>query len=431
IVEVADNAELTDPDDIDALMDSMAAESAEPEKTSTEPEAEIVEVADNAELTDPDDIDALMDSMAAESMAEELSTPVESERVEVDDKIEKPSTEAIEHSKEGDSITDENKQEGDVLAESEHKVLIDNFTEDYISPLLSTDFSDLLSQQEDEKGLDPDNDELSSDTQTIAEDDIDIDELLSEIENTELEHEAPLNDVEQSEKSLEEVTSDDVLEDISAEFDESTLADLLNDEAPSNEAVELAPDFNDSDVLADLLSDADDPAENSAVEANEIDDIKELDNLDFDELLANIEEEAPASLSDDFDLDTELDIGDDLGTLPENIEQVEQNLTTTEDDFVSVDSLLSDSLDAETSEPYDTNNIDVGLNEFPEFSVGANELDVDDEDDSGIAAKLDLAKVYIEIGDAENAEVILKEVAGIGDEQQQLEAQQLLGDLNK
>ena len=48
---------------------------------------------------------------------------------------------------------------------------------------------------------------------------------------------------------------------------------------------------------------------------------------------------------------------------------------------------------------------------------------------NGVAAKLDLAKVYLEIGDIENAEVILMDVVEIGDAQQQYEAQQLLDNL--
>ncbi|MEW6992640.1 hypothetical protein AADZ91_18475, partial [Colwelliaceae bacterium 6441] len=60
-------AELTDPDDIDALMDAMAGEPAPAEAGSQEEVADTPAASDdNAELTDPDDIDALMDAMAGE-----------------------------------------------------------------------------------------------------------------------------------------------------------------------------------------------------------------------------------------------------------------------------------------------------------------------------------------------------------------------------
>ena len=96
---------------------------------------------------------------------------------------------------------------------------------------------------------------------------------------------------------------------------------------------------------------------------------------------------------------------------------------------MSVDSLLSASQDeVNLEEPYEKANIDVGLNEFPEFTNDVNPIDVD-IDENGIAAKLDLAKVYLEIGDEDNAQVILKEVVKLGDPQQQSEAQNLLNDV--
>ncbi|MDT0605386.1 hypothetical protein, partial [Thalassotalea castellviae] len=74
---IPDNAELTDPDDIDALMDSMAS-APEPETASEATESAVDEIPDNAELTDPDDIDALMDSMASAPEPETASEATES-----------------------------------------------------------------------------------------------------------------------------------------------------------------------------------------------------------------------------------------------------------------------------------------------------------------------------------------------------------------
>ena len=129
---------------------------------------------------------------------------------------------------------------------------------------------------------------------------------------------------------------------------------------------------------------------------------------------------------DDFSLglDDALDIGDDL--VSDNNLDVDFNME--EDDFVSVDSLLSESSSSTiTEEPYRNTDFDLGLDEFPEFS-GNNSAEEDD--DNGIAAKLDLAKVYIEIGDSENAEVILQDVVEKGDAQQQFDAQQLLDNIS-
>lgn len=206
-------------------------------------------------------------------------------------------------------------------------------------------------------------------------------------------------------------------------------------EDSTEQAIELTPDFSDQNVLADLLSDNGDNDENSQVsEAAEINDIQELDSLDFDELLANIEEESSVA-NQSVDFNDNLDIGDDLSIEGfDHIDSVSPSKDNdlaidNEQDFLSVDSLLSDSQDEINEiEPYDKAQIDVGLNEFPEFTDGVNPIDVD-IDENGMAAKLDLAKVYIEIGDLDNAHVILEEVTKQGDTQQQVIAQEMLDNL--
>ena len=201
-------------------------------------------------------------------------------------------------------------------------------------------------------------------------------------------------------------------------------------------AIELSPDFSNHNIIADLLNDEDPDVQ--IAEANEINDIQELDNLNFDELLANIEEESSVSKQeDDFEdlpaSDDEIILEDfDNYISPDELSKTDtkkENLQTDEDTFLSVDSLLSDTEnDRGFVEPYKSKNIDVGLNEFPEFTDDVNPIDVD-IDEYGIAAKLDLAKVYIEIGDEDNAQVILNEVIRIGDAHQQSEARKLLNEL--
>ncbi len=273
------------------------------------------------------------------------------------------------------------------------------------------------------------------------------DELYEFLERYELEEKFQANcDVENENNSIEDDSlSDDI--DIDAllaevaeggELNTSDLDigdDILIDEQVNELTTEDSTDYTDSDVMADLLADENSPESESINESSEIDAIEELDSVDFDELLANIEEESHPPLSNELDLsegfdeneidlDAALDIGDELDA--DN--NLDVNLDSDEDDFVSVDSLLSDSLDSSTEEePYDKTDFDVGLNEFPEF---AGDNSAEEDDDNGIAAKLDLAKVYIEIGDTENAEVILQDVVEKGDAQQQFDAQQLLDNIN-
>jgi len=505
VEEVADNVELTDPDDIDALMDSMAAESA---KAAPEPAVE--EVADNVELTDPDDIDALMDSMAAQSTPEPAVEEV-ADNVELTDPDD---IDALMDSMAGISPSEPTPAAVETVdaEEDNNQEQINNFTEEYVAPFLAADFSDIgiddnISKEEDDSAtlgqesieeefdidalldsasaessdtdefdIDSIIDDAAKDSDVTDEididaiiddaatgldvtDELDIDALIdsvaseSDVED-ELDIDALIDSVEKSDdidddlldigddilagedldSPLEEHLDIDesILADVASDFDESTLTQLLNDEKQEESEVELSPDFTDSNVLADLLSE-DDAIDNSQTvdETNESKDIEDLDSLDFDELLANIEEDAPSNSDEELVIDEELEIiADDSNEASSLSNDVKDELEET--DFISVDSLISDTLSEDDSqeEPYEQTNIDVGLGDFPEFTSDVNQIDVDEEDDNGAAAKLDLAKVYLEIGDSENAEVILSDVVKMGDAEQQDEAQQLLDKLN-
>ncbi|WP_235577126.1 FimV/HubP family polar landmark protein [Pseudoalteromonas sp. R3] len=68
--------------------------------------------------------------------------------------------------------------------------------------------------------------------------------------------------------------------------------------------------------------------------------------------------------------------------------------------------------------------MDVGLGDFEELLAGENATDVDLEED-GYAAKLDLVRAYIEIGDFDSAENAVEEILSNGPESVQSEAQAL------
>ncbi len=153
--------------------------------------------------------------------------------------------------------------------------------------------------------------------------------------------------------------------------------------------------------------------------------IEELDNVDFDELLANIEEESAPSSERQSEAELELDIGDDLIDANLSEENIKNQGDESAPDYVSVDDLLSETLDeVDVSEPYEKINIDVGLGQFAENDTG-----VDVDEDGSMSSKLDLAKMYIEMGDEENAQVELLAVISKGDDAQQAEAKILLDSL--
>ena len=408
--------ELSDPDDIDALLDSMM-----PEESAEAEEKSVTEDDTQTELSDPDDIDALLDSMAVDESAivEEKSVTEDDAQTELSDPddidalLSSMNVGAIDNDKTAEKPVDiDLKPE-----ENSNKAKIESLTEEYVAPLLATDFSDILDKSSEKTPIAADT------SQGDLSDDFDLDSLIDSPEINSIE--------EDTTKHNEFDIGDDLAE---GAFDEETLAKLLSDEE-TDHAVELTPDFSDQDVLADLLNDNDDNKDKSQIsEATEINDIQELDSLNFDELLANIEEES-STANQSADFNEQLDVGDDVSL--SDFENVASNISSdnnkippeNDKDFVSVDALLSESEFEEIhNEPYDKANIDVGLNEFPEFTDDVVKVDVD-IDENGMAAKLDLAKVYIEIGDQDNAQVILHEVLKHGDAQQQIEAQEFLDNL--
>ena len=352
---------------------------------------------------------------------------------------------------------------GNESSADENTELINNFSDEYVKSFIDADFSELLDEFVDESEVTQDSDtpdsQSNADDGEAISDDFDIDALIDEVNDTaQINEEEPLDigdDLLDTEITDDELLSGDpeseplenktdnideeTLQALSGDFDESTLSQLLNDEKEVDSMIELSPDFTDSNVLADLLAEDGYVDEQAGIDTSKkenkevVDGIKELDNLDFDDLLANIEEETSTSSNEEFEFSENFDIGDDFDSdiVEENAsEDSEVDDNNNEKDFISVDSLLSDSLlDGKPTEPYEKMNIDVGLGEFPEFSGNITEGDIDD-DDNGIAAKLDLAKVYLEIGDNENAEVILLDVVKQGDAQQQFDAQQLLDNIN-
>ena len=482
---VNDNADVSDSDDIDALLDSINDEADNAEvKGSAE---------DNVDVSDPDDIDALLDSIndtpniadaISDDTSEDNSTPGELVSGDVNDEdITTSDTSDDDNTALINNFSDEYVQS---FIDADFSELLNEFVDEaeVIEPEASATLDSLNESTEDndDDGTDDfdidalidevnhspeaevtesdvsktiDNPgESTEDNEEDISDDFDIDALIDEVNHspatddealdigddlldTELldsELDSDNTDVQQ-ENEADDFVDEETLSALSGDFDESTLAQLLNDEKEVDSMVELSPDFTDSNVLADLL--AEDSNTNNTVKddvksnAEEVAGIKELDNLDFDDLLANIEEESSSVNNDDFELGDDFEVGDEFELDTSEDTELEEDNSATDNsdrDFVSVDSLLSDSLlDGSPTEPYEKMNVDVGLGEFPEFAGNITEEDIDD--DNGVAAKLDLAKVYLEIGDSENAEVILLDVVKQGDAQQQFDAQQLLDNL--
>ena len=370
-------AETTEADDLDNILaDDLPTEFTEADDFDDLLAENIIDElpADN-EVTDPDAVDALL---VKEKIADDLPTEI-TEADDIDNLL-------------ADNIIDELPTDDEVT------------DPDVVDVLLAADtLADDLST------------ELTEADEQFNEDELDIDQLIPKVNDEQLSDDTYLDigddllaDIKSVNDNVIDTIDDETMEAISSDFDESTLSDLLNDEKESNG---LSAVYDNEEVP----------------DTSEIEDIQNLDNLDFDELLANIEEESEVSTSVDL-----LDIKDELTVKDVPLEAEEKN--DSNEEFVSVDSLLSDisdNLDNNTvDENYDKDNIDVGLDDFPEFTAN-DDVDIDvDDDELGLAAKLDLAKVYIEIGDVDNAEVILNDIVNLGDEKQRVIAQNLLDKMN-
>ncbi|NMP17537.1 FimV/HubP family polar landmark protein [Thalassotalea sp. Y01] len=163
------------------------------------------------------------------------------------------------------------------------------------------------------------------------------------------------------------------------------------------------------------------PESKASAEAT-VKEINDYDDVEFDKLLEEISAEtveAP-SAGNVTQLRRVVD-KEPVTAKVEKPEPVEKR------DFVPVEQLIQESEAAEELDEAVLANhkIDVGLDEFQEFTSNVNKVNVDD-DRHGVNAKLDLAQVYIEIGDLDNAAVILKSVMKLGNSAQQQQAQQLL-----
>jgi FimV-like protein len=79
-------------------------------------------------------------------------------------------------------------------------------------------------------------------------------------------------------------------------------------------------------------------------------------------------------------------------------------------DFVNIDKLLAATEDQLEPDAASRDlNIDVGLADFEDL-IAADEVGDVDHADSGFAGQLDLVRAYIEIGDADSANHLIKEI---------------------
>ncbi len=311
----------------------------------------------------------------------------------------------------------------------------------------------------------------ASESLDVAADDFNLDMNVDDIDLAALDHEM---------ESLDVDFDDDALEADSASISEFAAQEIAKDQA------ELGLDLDDDLQLDDIsssglnLTDALDSADN-AVNFDLDDDIAGLDSeletdfsndtdlvleedsdelLDFDSSSESANELADLELElgdldsegvslDDLELDSsfgepaltesnladtsvDLELDDEIPSAPEAI--VAQEELVSPGQVTNVDHHDED-LFSQALSDFSTDSDDLDLNEFSSDEAALADLSDDDMDSEldfladadEAATKLDLARAYIDMGDAEGAKDILSEVINEGNDDQRKEANELLG----
>ena len=319
---------------------------------------------------------------------------------------------------------------------SDPESLEEMLSEDIVesAPELSTDDLDIPSFGEEtsaevddfDSALEEFDQELQeSPTQEIVEEEL-AEELLAEeqAENTseELDDLPSLADVD----SITDI-DDSELEKALDSYDEAHAELQIDEEFSEATAAATSEELEDVPGLDDWLTDETDEQDKELLE--------ELENSSFDEILEKIDDdeesvtEAQDSLLDNPDLDLEALLTEDDSVDDIDVELAEQEAELPQEDFVDVETLLSESVEAESDEEDEKAlNLDVSLGEFSGVTSDEDVVDVDS--DAGIGAKLDLARAYIELDDPHSAKSLLQEVIEKGEPEQQMEAQELLDNIS-
>jgi pilus assembly protein FimV len=306
--------------------------------------------------------------------------------------------------------------------EEDASPVIDDATDDFSDLDLDLDLDLELNEDDDTRVVDEEYD-LSAEN--------DFDDLLGETElGDEPATEEPEAKPEAETESLVEQGDEDEL-----------LDDLLNYEEPDvrTDSVEPSDDDTNDDLgsLDDLLM-SDEVATDEEQDEPEAPVRDDSDELDF---ILNEPEAADAvEASDQPESTADDDLDSLLGSM--EIEEVETDAASSEvkkpgevvEDELTANIAhdLETGLDAELEDMLSSTDEDIALEESQstdeaiDMLDGLNLLDGADENET----KLDLARAYLEMDDAEGAREILGEILGEGNDKQKEEAQKLLDSLS-
>ncbi len=263
-----------------------------------------------------------------------------------------------------------------------------------------------------------------------------LDEALSDLDDEPADRvEAPASTLDSSdvEDGVDTLDEDDLSFDLQDDADdELTVHESgLDREATSEDEQEAGQDaFADLDDAltedwSEAQSDREPLTEGDRAESTDESDL-ELDDVEMGDMdLSSLDEEMS-------DLDADLDDSatpapeDDLSLEPQADTEIPDTAMSSDSVSADVDEdqVFEEALSGLSSEE----SVDTDSGETPEASDEDMDAELDFLADTDEAAtKLDLARAYIDMGDADGARDILEEVRQEGNEQQQQEADELLG----
>ncbi|RMZ63520.1 FimV/HubP family polar landmark protein [Vibrio anguillarum] len=300
---------------------------------------------------------------------------------------------------------------------------------------------------------------------------------ISEPSLDEKEDESELTDLE-----LPEYTEEDALADAIAEPQEAASEPIAQE---SFEAIDeqALPEFSEEDALASINEPALETDQQPLLEDDDADQLQSVSKQEFDEKALKdwLDEESVSSAPFSFDrpldartidsagmnIDAMLEVGgedwngfnltpDQQASIPDDVPEEElavwnDDIQTDEpqildenwgiqdelDDFeaqksqyMTIDELMAQVEGEEGISPEDEElKLDVGLSEFPDVIGDIGDIDVDNNSEA--AGKLDLAKIYIEMNDDKGAIKLLEEAIVDGSDDIRREAKSLIDSINR
>ena len=192
---------------------------------------------------------------------------------------------------------------------------------------------------------------------------------------------------------------------------------LSSVERPSK-VLDEYPDLqlDENDLQQILTEDSDDAMELMLTASSaEQESLADLEDVNFDELLSGLDDYVTPVADPQADQDKAAEVLAELEALQQSQSHSQSRYSADDDavglpDFVNIDKLLAATEDqTEPDAEPRALNIDVGLADFEDL-IAADEAGDVDHADAGFAGQLDLVRAYIEIGDADSANHLIKEI---------------------